>query len=104
MAEPPQLLQRYRGVHIVTFEWLIERCLCYRKMDEAQDKVPGIESPTAGRLPIDLPLPDRDLSSCESMFDSTSSEAVQEDSSDDEEDSDEDGTEPGRSMAFSIED
>jgi hypothetical protein len=98
-----QEAERYRGVHIVTFEWLIESCLRYRRQEESRYKVPGIESPTNGRFPIELPHPDRDLSSCESMFDSTSSEALQDDRSDDEDDSDEDQTDSEQSVTFAIE-
>jgi hypothetical protein len=64
----------YKGVYVVTFGWVIDSCLCYRRMDEADYKITGIESPTRGRLTIEPPLPDRDLSSCESMFQSTASE------------------------------
>jgi hypothetical protein len=97
-----QEARRYRGVHIVSFEWLIESCLCYRRMDEARYKIAGIESPTNGRLPIELPIPDRDLSSCESMFDSTSSEALLDDSSDD--DNDDNDSEIEESLTFVIDD
>jgi hypothetical protein len=76
---------RFRGVHIVPFEWVIESCICYRRMDEAAYRVPGVESPTRGKTPIAEPAPDRELSSCESVFNTTSSEEFTRETSDDDE-------------------
>jgi hypothetical protein len=79
----------YNGVHIVSFEWLIESCICYKKMDESLFSVPGVKSPTNGPMELDNPLPDREVSSSELIFDSSGAGLSQECSfsEDEEEDS-----------------
>jgi hypothetical protein len=103
-AEDPGIKEaaRFLGVHIVPFEWIVESCLCYHRMDEAAYKVPGVESPTRGKTPIAEPLPDRELSSCESVFNTTSSEEFQRETSSDEEETEEEDFEPDTTFSIEI--
>jgi hypothetical protein len=59
-------------------------------MDESLFSVPGVKSPTNGPLELDKPLPDREVSSSELGFDSSSAGLSQQEecfSEDEEEDS-----------------
>lgn len=52
----------YKGVYIVTFEWLIDSCIHFKRSNEKDYQVTGVASPTNGLKLLEKSLPDRDLS------------------------------------------
>ncbi|OHS92692.1 hypothetical protein TRFO_40988 [Tritrichomonas foetus] len=81
--------QEYNGVHIISFDWLIESCTNYCRCDEKNYSIPGIVSPTQGQKEIEIPASDKELSSSEferMLNDDSNQETTSSD--DDEEESD----------------
>jgi hypothetical protein len=79
----------FKGVYIVPFDWIMDSCLCYKRMNEGKYRIPGVESPTQGKEPIAEPVPERDVSSCASLLTSTSSEQPAEDENEERDDEEE---------------
>jgi hypothetical protein len=91
---------QFKGVHIVSFDWVVDSCILFQRMEESDYRVSGVLSPTQGTQEIEPLPPDKDLSS-ECTFE-TSSEipSSQSSSHTEDEDEEEEDPEPDRQLTI----
>lgn len=84
-----KMASEYRGVRIVSVDWIIESCLHFKRMPEEDYAIDGVSSVTSGEKAIETPTPERDSSMSDLTF--SSSDTRSEQTSTDYEEEEENG-------------